>query len=266
MAFKRDNELNFDQISAFLKDAVEKVESNPELYEELKKVFKKSVPLTRRSYVAAYLLKCASGSIYRFSSQKSREDYRNRRDDARRSRFENRKNENNDSSEVRERFQRIQIDPELASTIFVGIGRNRRVFPRDIVGLFTNVAGIERERIGAIKVLANYSFVELFKDDADKVINSLNGYDYRGRKLAVSYSSKKDSEDAIDIEDNDELVPDVENTSAPVIDSFTATNTDTVAQQAAFAKAMENSPIEEMSDEEIMALRAPRSSSSDDIQ
>ena len=38
MAFnKRNNELNMEQVAAFLKDAVTKVESNPELYEELKK-------------------------------------------------------------------------------------------------------------------------------------------------------------------------------------------------------------------------------------
>ena len=51
---------------------------------------------------------------------------------------------------------------------------------------------------------------------------------------------------------------------APIVDSFTASNSDTVAQQAAFAKEMEKAPIE-MTDEEIMALRKPRSSSSADL-
>jgi hypothetical protein len=62
----------------------------------------------------------------------------------------------------------------------------------------------------------------------------------------------------------EERVPDVPNTSAPIADSFTQTNTDTVAQQAAFAKEMESAA--EMTDEEILAMRAPRSSSSADIQ
>ena len=44
MAFnRRETELNMDQVAAFLKNAVSKVESNPEYYEELKKVFKKNV-------------------------------------------------------------------------------------------------------------------------------------------------------------------------------------------------------------------------------
>ncbi len=266
MAFNRRNDgLNLDQVAAFLKDAVEKVESNPELYEELKAVFKKNVGLTRRSYVAAYLLKCASGAIFRFNPNKKREDFRGRRDDARRSRFEDRKDR---SEEPKERFQRVEIDPENAATVFVSIGRNRRVFARDLLGLFINEAGIERERIGNIKVLANYSFVELFKEDADKAISSLNDFEWRGRKLAVSYSTKKEgAEDSFEAEDSyaaEERVPDVENKSAPIVDSFTASNSDTVAQQAAFAKEMEKAPVE-MTDEEIMALRKPRSSSSEDL-
>lgn len=266
MAFKRDNGFNMEQVAAFLKDAVSRVEASPETYEELKKAFKKNVPLTRRSYVAAYLMKCAGGAIFRFNSHKTREDFRGReRDDSRRSRFEERSRDLGETSEPRERFQRVTIDPENAATVFVGIGRNRRVFPRDLVGLFISVAGVERERIGNIRVLANYSFVELFKEDADKAINALNGYDYRGRKLAVSYSAKKDEEGEEESSYESERIPDVENKSAPIVDSFTSTNSDTVAQQAAFAKEMESAPVE-MTDEEIMAMRAPRSSSSEDIQ
>ena len=61
-----------------------------------------------------------------------------------------------------------------------------------LLGLLISVAGIDRDRIGDIRVLANYSFVQLFAEDAEKAINVINGYDYRGRKLAVSYSRQKD--------------------------------------------------------------------------
>ena len=267
MAFhRRDNELNMDQVAAFLKEAVSKVESNPEYYEELKKVFKKNVPLTRRSYVAAFLLKCSSGSIFRFNNTKSREEYRRNRDESHRTRTESHEN-GEKFFEQKEKFQRVTIDAENGATVFVGIGRNRRVFPNDIVGLFAGAAGISPARIGKIRVLANYSFVELFKDDAEKAINILNGYEYRGRKLSVSFSAKReDGQDILPENFEEERVPDVENVSAPIVDSFTASNSDTVAQQAAFAKEMEKKPVSELSDEEIMALRAPRSSSTADLQ
>ena len=70
------------------------------------------------------------------------------------------------------------------------------MYPRDLVGLLVSVAGLERERIGSIRVLANYSFIQLFKEDCDKVISALNDYDYRGRKLSVSYSKKGEGFDA----------------------------------------------------------------------
>ena len=60
------------------------------------------------------------------------------------------------------------------------------------MGLIASVSGLERERIGDIKVLDNYSFVQLYIEDADKVIASLNQYNFRGRPLTVSYSRKKE--------------------------------------------------------------------------
>lgn len=281
MAFvRRNNELNMDQVAAFLKDAVSRVESNPEYYEELKKVFKKNVPLTRRSYVAAFLLKCSSGAIFHFNPNRKREDFRSRREEHH-SRYEERSRQESSEAEheTRERAPRVEIDPANAATVFVSIGRNRRVFARDLLGLFINEAGIPRERIGNIRVLASYSFVELFKEDADKAISALNDFEWRGRKLSVSYSAKKDGEEYSsspkehsESENNsseyssNERIPDVENKSAPIVDSFTAETSNTVAEQAAFAKEMENSPVEEMTDEQIMELRKPRSSSSEDVQ
>ena len=267
--FRQNREIDLDQAAAYLKDVVSKVKANPDELEALKKVFKKNVPLTMRSYVAAYLLKNSSGAIFRFNSHKDREDFRSERSESesRTNRFEEK---TESSAPQHERYTRVQIDPESAATVFVSIGRNRRVFPRDLVGLFISVAGIEKERIGDIRVLANYSFVQLFKEDAEKAISALNGHQYRGRALSVSYSKiKEDGEeevpsneiDSVENYENNEPVPNVKNESAPIVDSYTANNTDTVAQQAAFAAAQA-----QMSDEEILAARKPRSSSSDDIQ
>lgn len=269
MAFRRNEELDMNQVAAFLQDAVSKVKAGEdfETLEQLKQVFKRNVPFTMRSYVAAYLLKNARGAIFHFNNHHNREDYHAHRDEERRPRYERTERiPRDENGEPRERAPRVQIDPNVAATVFVGIGRNRRVFPRDLVGLFISVAGLERERIGDIRVLANYSFVQLFAEDAEKAINALNGYDYRGRKLSVSYSKQR--EDGFEAEENEadaeyRVPSNVENKSAPVVDSFTTTNTDTVAQQAAFAAQQEATA--QMTDEEILAARAPRSSSTADL-
>lgn len=266
--FRQNREIDLDQAANYLKDVVSKVKANPDELEALKKVFKKNVPLTMRSYVAAYLLRNAGGAIFRFNKFNEREDFHANREE-RFNRFERNEAQTEEAGETeaapRERFTRVQIPAENSEVVFVSIGRNRRVYPRDLVGLFISVAGVEKERIGDIRVLANYSFVQLFKEDAEKAIAALNGHVYRGRPLSVSYSKQRPEgeeaeEETAENYENNEPVPNVSNESAPIVDSYTSSNNDTMAQQAAFAAAQA-----QMTDEEILAARAPRSSSSEDL-
>jgi hypothetical protein len=266
--FRQNREIDLDQAANYLKDVVSKVKANPDELEALKKVFKKNVPFTMRSYVAAYLLRNAGGAIFRFNKFNEREDFHANREE-RFNRYERNEAQTEEAGETeaapRERFTRVQIPAENSEVVFVSIGRNRRVYPRDLVGLFISVAGVEKERIGDIRVLANYSFVQLFKEDAEKAIAALNGHVYRGRPLSVSYSKQRPEgeeaeEETAENYENNEPVPNVSNESAPIVDSFTSSNNDTVAQQAAFAAAQA-----QMTDEEILAARAPRSSSSADL-
>ncbi len=190
------NEINKEAAASFLQETVEKIKSqeNPDVLTEFKKIFKKNVPLTLRSYVAAYLVKEACRH-YRGNYRNNRRDFRSERKPFERLSRERRPVSIQESAaphEERVPRPRVQIDPSVAVTIFISIGRNRRVYPKDLIGLLVSVAGLERDRIGDIRVLANYSFIQLFAEDSEKVISALNGYDYRGRKLAVSYSRQRD--------------------------------------------------------------------------
>lgn len=203
---RRESGIDYDRIAEFLKASVQQVKTQEDVdvLIQLKKVFKKNVPFTLRGYLSAYLLKVATGNARRpFVPRNdhenfSKDNFHSRREDVRR----DYKEAAPEGGERHEPHPRVEIDPALATTIFVGIGRNRRVFPRDLVGLLISVAGLERDRIGDIRVLANYSFVQLFTEDADKAITALNGYDYRGRKLSVSYSRQKDEADDSASSDN----------------------------------------------------------------
>ena len=192
MAYNHDSGLNEERVAAFLQDAVKNVESATEAdikaFEQIKKLIKKNVPFTRRKYVYAFLVKNATSSFRgsRFGKEKSEKFTRGQR---------NPRSENSTGNEEkRERAPRIRIDSSDSATIFIGIGHNRRVAPRDLVGLLVSVAGLEKTRIGEIRVLANYSFIQLYKEDCEKTISALNGYEYRGRKLSVSYSRKREGE------------------------------------------------------------------------
>ena len=195
--FNREFEIDEEKAAEFLENAVEKIltEEDIDTLVELGKLFKKNVPLSRRKYVIAYMLKESLKHFHSFGrgGRNNRNDSRRNRDFKNEYKTEYRQPVEGAATEAEERprHPRVEIDPDKATSIFVSIGKNRRVYPRDLVGLIVAVGGIDRERIGDIKVLANYSFVQLYTEDAQTAIDKLNGYDYRGRKLAVSYSRQK---------------------------------------------------------------------------
>ena len=94
--------------------------------------------------------------------------------------------------------ERPVLDPSESSSIFMSIGKSRRIFPRDIITLLIQNADVTRERIGDIRILENYSFVQVMSEDADKIIEKLNNFAYRGRTLSVSYSRKSENDDVLD--------------------------------------------------------------------
>ena len=211
---KREFSINAEALAAYLREIVSKVESeeDPDEMNELKKIFKQNVPFGRRTYVAAYLAKQLSSNTRPFyrrerPSRYSRYERNTMHGDYNeRSERPIREREPREMREMREPHpvesmgmkppvSRAIIAPEFAKTVFISIGRNRRVYARDLIALISQGAGVERERIGDIKVYDNYSFITLFAEDADKVIELLNSYEYRGRKLTVSYSRKKEDDD-----------------------------------------------------------------------
>ncbi len=202
------NAIDEERIASALAEALKSLEtaSDAEIssLNTIYKLYKKNVPFSKRKYIAAMLVKQSQGGRRVFDRDNKFGKDRNDRNDRFHSIDKNsrpeRKMENRPVREgfdqtERPRTPRVVIDPSVAKSVFISIGRNRRVFPRDLLGLLVAVAGLERERIGEIKVLTSYSFVQLYAEDCDKVIAALNGYDYRGRKLSVGYSRKAEGFD-----------------------------------------------------------------------
>ena len=249
--YNRGFEIDEEKAAEFLENAVEKIttEEDIDTLVELAKLFKKYVPLTRRKYVIAYMLKESLKHFHSFGRGS-----RNARNNDRRSGrdfkndYKNFKTEYKASdsavteTEERPHHPRVEIDPDKATSIFISIGKNRRVYPRDLVGLIVAVGGIDRERIGDIKVLANYSFVQLYTEDCQQAIDKLNGYDYRGRKLAVSFSRQKSDADS------------EESTAA-------ATEAEDYSEEAASQIPAEETPA--MTDEDAAAYAAAEKAAAD---
>ena len=134
-------------------------DEDPDELNAYKRVLKKNVPLFSRAYFAAYLLKYLhQGQLSGGGKGKKSKD-----------------------------------DSRPFQSIFVSVGKNRKVFPKDLVQLFTNVDSIGSDDIGQIRILDNYSFVEVTESKAVTAIEGLNGTEFRGRKLTVNYARKKEN-------------------------------------------------------------------------
>ena len=176
-----------EQLISSLKDLIEaiKTQENPEELNLYRRIFKKAVPLTMRSYVAAYLIKQAGigGSrIYKKDSRNGLGKGTFKQNSARPSR------------------PKVILTEEESTSLFIGVGRKRGIFPKDIITLLIQGAGISREHIGDIRILDNYCFVQVMQDEAENIIEKLNNSYYRGKNLTVSHSRRPEDENFEDSE------------------------------------------------------------------
>ena len=245
MAFNHEFKINEDQVADFLEMATDKVKTteNVDILSDLNKLFKKNVPLTLRKYVIAYLLKESLKHFRSYGNPRHERNDRNEKNIRRNSRERTAFTEKTDTAtEERPRHPRVEIPEGEGTSIFISIGKNRRVYPRDLVGLLIGVAGIDRERIGDIKVLANYSFVQLYTADSQTAIDKLDGYEYRGRKLAVSFSRQKTDDESSESEDFQPSVNDSVSTSDVMTEQEMAAE-DAAAYAAAEKAAADKEPF-----------------------
>ena len=193
-----------EQLISSLKDVVEaiKTQENPEELNLYRRIFKKAVPLTMRSYVAAYFIKqtgIGGNRIYR----------RDSRNGIGKSPFKQ-----NSTRPVR---PKVILAEEESTSLFIGVGRKRGIFPKDIITLLIQGAGIAREHIGDIRILDNYCFVQVMQDEAETIIEKLNNSYYRGRNLTVSHSRRPEDESFENSENfNDETIENYEEETAQI--------------------------------------------------
>ncbi len=145
---------NEEVLQGQLKSLVKRIkeEENPDILNKYRRLIKKSVPLFMRGYLSAFLFKSmVEGDTPSLAASG---------------------------------------DGEM-QTIFVSIGKNRKVFPKDLARLFRSKVKLGPKDIGNIKVLDNYSFIDIPKDRAKEAIEAMDNIDFRGRTITVNFARKK---------------------------------------------------------------------------
>ncbi|MDR2160143.1 MAG: DbpA RNA binding domain-containing protein [Treponema sp.] len=157
-----------------------KNEADPELLNQYRSLFRKEVSLFHRSYTAAYLLMLYDQGRLRGQGG----GYRDRSGQGRGARSAR-------TTEEPRTEKQYPLPDEESRRLFISIGRNRHVFPREILGLINSGTAVAKEDIGAIRILDNYSFVQVRSTVADTIIEALNGKSFRGRTLSVNYAHSR---------------------------------------------------------------------------
>lgn len=157
--------LDENQIKEYINNALSSMRTDvsPEELNEYRRIYRKYVPFNMRAYLGAFLVREALGGG---ATQERHHGTRT----------------------VHKGNPKIVLSPEVSTSLFVSVGKKRRVFPKDLITLIMQNVEIPREHIGEIKILDNYSFVQIMSTSAPAVIEKLNRLVYRGRELAVSYA------------------------------------------------------------------------------
>jgi ATP-dependent RNA helicase DeaD len=92
---------------------------------------------------------------------------------------------------------RVAPEPVRAAMtrLYVNVGEMDKVRPGDLVGAFTNEAGISRSELGRVEVRERHSTVEVATGVADAVVAKLNGVSIKGRRAMVKVDEERERRD-----------------------------------------------------------------------
>jgi hypothetical protein len=188
----------------------------------LNKLLRRTVPFSLRTYFNAFMLQtllgtaptadgnsAAAGSRGRRNRSRSRGETAARpetstagetpprSDDALRSEAGSRGETSARTESAPRRKERLDEESESGGEgddmrrLFVSIGRNRRVQASELTSLFASKVAIKDEDFGTIKILDNYSFVEVPGEIAQQAVDQLSGTTFKGRRITVDFARSR---------------------------------------------------------------------------
>jgi len=82
------------------------------------------------------------------------------------------------------------LDDEMVR-LFINIGRTNKIQPRNIVESIASSTSLPGKLIGAIEIFDNYTFVEVPREYASEVLESMKNYKMKGKKINIEKSRPK---------------------------------------------------------------------------
>lgn len=170
-----------------------KADSNPEELEKLKKLIKKNVPFSLRGYFMAYLLREVLAKENSKPERKPRPQRRNNKNTTSAETTQVAKNKDDKAplkAKPNRPEKRARVMPEGSKTLYLNIGKMRKLYGKDISKMLQEGLSITAEDIFAIRVHDKYSFITMSAENCEKAIAEFNGKEIKGRTAQVTYSNK----------------------------------------------------------------------------
>ena len=80
---------------------------------------------------------------------------------------------------------------ECMIRLFINVGRNQRVQAKDILGAIAGEVGIPGKLVGTIDIYDKYTFVEVPKQNAKKVLEKMKDIKIKGNKINIERANRK---------------------------------------------------------------------------
>ncbi|MTI67034.1 MAG: DEAD/DEAH box helicase [Firmicutes bacterium] len=87
-------------------------------------------------------------------------------------------------------FEDTGAEPGMVR-LFINIGKKQKVRPKDVLGAIAGETGMPGEVIGTIDIFNNYTFVEVPKEYAKKVLKVMKKNRIKGKSISIEPANKK---------------------------------------------------------------------------
>ena len=173
-----------------LGEILERMQSDTDvaLLREYYKLYKNKISLFKRSWAAAWL----------FMHHDLKEENTGGHDIKTRTQQENKTEKSEKFDKYAAADTETALPEDESKRLFFSIGKNRRLYPRELITFIISKTSAAREDIGIIRILDNYSFVQVRDTKADEIIEALNGIRFRGRTLTVNFAKLKNTDELTD--------------------------------------------------------------------
>ncbi len=159
--------------------------SNPEEIEKLSSLIKKNVPFFRRKYFAAFLLQ----ELLKKDSNKRNVQTKDRKDFKPTGKKPENPAAKAPQAQKEQKKKEFEV-PEGAKTLYLNIGKMRRLYGKDLSILLQKELGITREDIYVLRVHDKYTFITMSEENCNKAIEKLNGKEINGRIAELNFSNR----------------------------------------------------------------------------